>query len=745
MATDADILADAKEAFKEAEEAEAESRRLALDDLRFARLAEQWPADIMSQRQRDGRPCLTINRLPTFIRQVVNDARQNKPSIKVRPADSSADVETAEVINGLIRNIEYTSNADVAYDTATDNAVTMGFGYIRITTRYAYHDTFDLDLAIERVSNPFSVYGDPMSQAADSSDWRTAFVVDTLRRKDFERQYKDAAPVDWEGPSWSEFKGSTWLPEDRVMLAEWWTREEYTKRVLLLSDGTVIAEDALEKDPQIAAALGMGGLQVTRERDARCWKVKQRILNANEVLEDNDWPGQWIPIVPVYGDEVDVEGKRYFRSLIRDAKDPQRMLNYWRTTATELVALAPRAPFIGPKGMFDTDPRWLTANRQNHPFLEYDVVPQQAGAVPQRQPLDSGPAAGALQEALNASDDMKSIMGMYDASLGAKSNETSGRAILARQREGDVSTFHFLDNMSRAIRHVGRIVIDLIPHVYSGERIVRVLGESGGDEKNVPVNQEFEDKDEAGVPITRIHDLAKGKYDLTVTTGPSFTTRREEAAAQMTELIRAFPAAAPLLGGLLAKNLDWPEADEVEKRLDSLLPPGLQKPAPGQPAPEELAALAMSAQQEAADKERQEKLAADIKAEEIRAASQIEAARIKAEADMMIAREKIAADQAAATEKLTVDRQYRDMDVADRRQAMASKAKEPPAAAVQVKHDTQAIVEPIAQALGSALERIAATNQETTAQFAATVAQAMAAPKRVVRDDSGRVVGVETA
>lgn len=296
------------------------------------------------------------------------------------------------------------------------------------------------------------------------------------------------------------------------------------------------------------------------------------------VLETVDWAGKYIPIVPVYGEEMHVDGRRRLRSLVRDAKDPQRMFNYWRTTSTELVALAPKAPFIGRKGAFETDAtKWATANVQTHAFIEYD-----GPEPPMRQPF-SGVPAGALQEALNASDDMKSIMGLHDASLGARSNETSGRAIMARQREGDVSTFHYVDNLSRAIRHAGRILIDLIPRVYSTPRVLRVLGASG-EARLAPVNQKFEaqaaDAEGQVRKVERIYDLGAGKYDLTVRSGPSFTSRREEAASQMIELIRAYPPAAPMIGDLLAKNLDWPGADEIAQRLAAMLPGQLKGVAP---------------------------------------------------------------------------------------------------------------------------------------------------------------------
>jgi hypothetical protein len=573
----ADILVDAKEAFKLAAAAERDNREAARDDIRFARLGEQWPAEIVRQRQLEGRPCLTINRLPAFIRQVVNDARQMKPAVKVHPVDSAADPETAEIFNGLIRHIEYSSNADVAYDTAIEAAVGMGFGYWRIGLDHADSDTFDLDIRIDRVADPFTIYGDPESTAADSSDWNSAFVVERMRKSAFQSAYRGARAVDWSGGGYDGLD-HPWIDEERVMVAEWWTREPATRTLVRLTNGTVIDESRLN-EPEFVAEIEAGALRVDeshRPRRVKAWRVKQRILTGAELLEETEWKGRFIPIVPVWGDEVNLEGRRHFRSLIRDAKDAQRMFNYWRTTSTELVALAPRVPFIGPRGSFATDAeKWATINTQSHAFVEYD----DKGTPPQRQPLGSGPAGGALQEAMNASDDMKAIMGLFDASLGAKSNETSGRAILARMREGDISTFHFIDNMARAIRHTGRILLDLIPHVYSEARIVRVIGEDG-EQRPTPINQEAPvigadgkpEVDEDGRAVTRLHDVRVGKYDLTVTTGPSFTTRREEAAVQMTELIRAFPQIAPVIGDLVAKHLDWPGADEMAKRLRAMAP-----------------------------------------------------------------------------------------------------------------------------------------------------------------------------
>jgi len=627
-----DILKEAREAFDLCQEVESDNRVAALDDLRFARLGEQWPEEVRRQRDLDGRPCLTINRMPAIIRQVTNDARQNKPSIRVRPVDDKADPQTAEIINGLIRNIEYTSNADVAYDTASDFAVTMGFGYFRIGIEYACDDSFDRDLLIQAIANPFSVYGDPHSTAADSADWNTAFVTDWIKKSEFERRFKGAKPVDWTAEGYGDL-ADQWITDDSVLVAEWWKREEVERKIVLLSDRTIVDAGRYQ---QYKDAFDAAGIVVVGERTTKSHKVTQRLMTGAEVIEETPWAGRYIPIIPVYGEEVNVEGKRHFRSLIRDAKDSQRMLNYWRTTSTELVALAPKAPYIGPKGAFTTDAdKWATANTQNWSYIEFD-----GQIAPQRQPFEGVPA-GALQEALNASDDIKAITGIFDAALGAQGNETSGRAIVARQREGDTSTFHFIDNLSRAIRHAGRVLLDLIPAVYTEQRVVRVLGEDG-QPKNAMVGQQAQGPDGQPVPpppgFDRIYDLTLGKYDLVVSAGPSYTTKREEAANQMLELVRAFPQAAPMVGDLLAKNLDWPGADEIAQRMQALQQQMTQAQDPN--------AAAQKAQAEAQAKAQGEmaKLQMEAQIEQAKLQQQGQLQREKMQQDMALRREQLQAE-----------------------------------------------------------------------------------------------------
>lgn len=570
-------ITDYEKRFTDYVERESENRANASADIAFSRLGEQWPEKVKEQREREGRPCLTINKMPSFIRQVVNDSRQNSPQIKVKPVDDNADPETAEILSGLIRNIEYSSQASNAYDMALESAVTCGMGFFRICTDYTSDDEFTQDIKIKRITNPLSVVFDAYGESIDGADWNDCFLVDWITKDEFATRFgkkKDSVSFS------SDVADGAETNSDMVRICEHWGVEEKPGTLYLMSDGSVISKDELEKEHpdfgvKIGELLAMNGVTVARERKTTKRNIKQRVLGG-EILEEKDWAGKWLPIIPVFGDEVFHEGKRTLKSLIRDAKDAQRMLNFWRTASTELVALAPKAPFIGPVGAFKTDgKKWANANNKSFPYIEYD-----GGIPPQRQGF-AGPPAGALQEALNAADDMKAIIGIYDASLGARSNETSGKAIMARQREGDVSTFHFIDNLSKSLSHAGRIMVDLIPKIYDTPRVIRTLGLDGSTQA-VQVNQPTQHKG-----VERIFDLKVGKYDVVVETGPSYTTQREEAAGQMIELLRAFPQAAPVIGDLIAKNLDWPGADEIAKRLKAMLPPQIQQMEDGEGLPPE--------------------------------------------------------------------------------------------------------------------------------------------------------------
>lgn len=599
------IIQEALEQFEESQSASDRNRKEAHDDIVFSRLAQQWPDEIVKQRMAEGRPCLTINRCLPLIRQVVNDARQNTPAITVSPADSGADVDTAEVINGLVRSIQNgRRKADIAYDTAIEHAVSGGFGFFRLGIDYVSPDSFDMEAYIDRVPNPLMVHWDVSSTEFDSSDWDYAFVSDFLTHEKFKQRYPKAEAISFEGTT-ADLQVN-WTEDERIRVAEYFTRTEDKRVIYQLSDGKTIRKDALPDmarqffeaggvdlggqvdDDEIANAfLQLNGLEIARQRDATFYKVMRRIINGVEVLEEDEWPGSTIPICPVWGDEVIIDGRRHFRSLIRDAKDPQLMFNYWRTAATELVALAPKAPFMLPKGSIPKgqEDMWATANTRSHPYLEYDAT---KGPMPQRQPF-AGVPAGALNEAMTAADDMKAITGIFDSSIGAESNEKSGKAILARERQSNASNFHFIDNLNRAIEGAGRQLVEIIPSVYSERQTIRILGEDS-KEKVVHLTQQ-----DGGSQLPnaegdgpQLYNLSVGRYDVSVSTGANYATSREQTKETLIEIMRQVPGSAAVMGDIVAKYIDFPGSDELAKRLHLLLPPQVLAAESGMPMPPQI-------------------------------------------------------------------------------------------------------------------------------------------------------------
>lgn len=522
-----DFMSDARTKFVKSRDAMRDNVENARGDIKFGVLGEQWEQSDIDERQRKGRPCLTINKFPAYIRQVVNDARQNKPQIRFRPVDDNADPQTAEVLNGLIRNIEVSSKASIAYDSAIFQSVSGGFGYIRVNLDYAYDDTFEQDIKIERIENQFSVYPDPDAKSADGSDWNCCFVTDRISKKEFESRYPGKSCVDWE----TEDAVHDWETEDGIWIAEYWKREIVDREILRLSDGDVVDAEVFAENIE---RYEVQGIQPAERRTTKSYKVTQYIISGKDILEENEWAGRYIPIVPVYGEEIWLEGERTFKSLIRDSKDPQRMLNYWRSTSTELVGSTAKTPYLGEEGSFIDPEKWAAANVNNYSYLEY----KKGAPPPQKQPF-AGVPVGVIQEAMNASDDLQSTMGMFGASIGQQDNAVSGRAINARKLESDTGTFHFIDNLSRALTHIGCIILDLIPHVYQPGRIIRVLGEDLRESQNVQLAREGQQPD-----YSNVFDLTVGRYDVVVEVGPGYTTKRQEAAEQMIEFARVNPQAA---------------------------------------------------------------------------------------------------------------------------------------------------------------------------------------------------------
>jgi hypothetical protein len=585
-----DKLAEMRHRYKMALGAYSDSREDELDDLRFMAGSPdnqwQWPADVLQTRGSvqgqtiNARPCLTINKLPQHVRMVTNEQRQNRPSGKVIPADDNADVQVAAIYDGMVRHIEYMSDADVAYDTACENQVTYGEGYIRILTEYCDENSFDQDLRIGRVRNSFSVYMDPMAQDPTGADAEFCFITEDLTKEEYEREYPNAAPLSSMLASGvGDQYLSQWLDENTVRIAEYFYYT-HKKETLNLYPGNNSFFEGTPEDKDMKRM----GVKPIRSRQVDRKKVMWMKTNGFEVLQEQEWAGKWIPVVRVIGNEFEVEGQIYISGLVRNAKDAQRMYNYWTSQEAEMLALAPKAPFIGYGGQFEGyEMQWKTANTTNWPYLEVNPdVTDGAGAVlplPQRAapPL---PQTGLIQAKMGASEDIKSTTGQYDASLGVGGNERSGRAILAREKQGDTGTYHYVDNLARAIRHITRQLVDMIPKIYDTERIARIVGIDGevdmvkiNPEQPEPV-KEIRDVD-TGILIEKIYNPGVGRYDVVVTTGPSYMTKRQESMDAMSQILQGNPQLWAVAGDLFVKNMDWPGAQELAARLAKTIDPKL--------------------------------------------------------------------------------------------------------------------------------------------------------------------------
>ena len=584
-----DPIKEIRERYTAAVEAWADNRKRYIADVKFLD-GEQWPAEIVQLRDKAGQPCLVVDKLSQYVRQVVNDSRQNRPSIKVRPVDSGADIETADILQGLCRHIEDRSDASAAYDTAVDCAVRGGFGFIRILTEYAHDATFEQEICIERVRNPLAVVVDPDFRKADGSDIKYAFIVDEIPEDEFERLYPDAK----KGTDFDVGDLGWEAKEGHRIIAEYFEVVVKPQKLHLLADGTSVPDD----EYQLALDEGLLPPQIVETRDIDTNVVMwSKVHGKGYIEEPREWMGKYIPIALVIGNEVDIDGKVSYKGLCSAAKDAQRLYNYSRSAFAERVALAPKSPYIAAFGQIENHPEWEDANSTNYSTLTYDPVSVDGTVIgaPQRQPASDIPA-GFAQDMQLSEHDIQASLGMYAASLGQASNEKSGKAIMARQREGDTSTYHFHDNLARTIRHIGRILVDLIPKVYDSKRVIRVIGEDGTTQM-ADINP-MAPQANIKMGAKSVYNLNIGTYDVSVTAGASYTTRRVEAAEAMMQMTQANPQLFGLIGDLMVKNMDWPGADEIADRLKLMLPPQIQQAEQkdGEQSPEVQAVMAQAEQ-----------------------------------------------------------------------------------------------------------------------------------------------------
>lgn len=634
-----DIAKEARDAVDASYQADRDNRREAMEDLKFV-AGFQWSD--AARAERSGRPMITINRTGQFLRQVTNPIRQNMPTLKVEP-DSDADQELATVVNGLLRRIQYNSSAAHVYAQAVEHMVACGIGWFRIATDYVDDDTFDQEILIKRVVNPLSVYPDPGAVEPDRSDMTHCTVSELITKDEFKRRWPKASLTDLETVhQGSTTAGLVWNQGDNVRIGEYWKREETTHTLVRLqAQGQDFTVNLDELKPDERKRVEGSGL-VLASRPVKSYKVTMALVSGAEQLEETyECPCRWIPIVPVIGAEVPLENGTYRHGLIRFQREPNQLHNYYLSVAAETLGQQPKAPWlVTAKMVAKWKSIWDGVNVRSTPYLPYDPDESAPGARPEKIAPPPLPA-GLIQMAQMLAEDMKATTGIYDASLGNKSNETSGVAIAARQEQGNAATYHYTDNLEHGLEHGGRIMLDMIPKVYDTTRKLRLIGEDD-QEQEVEINR----------PTVSMmgqeayaNDLTKAKFkSVRVVLGPSFASRRQEAANQLLQLAQAVPAIAEIGGDLIVKNLDFEGSEQLSERLRALLPPPvmqLENPEAMQPPPPDpMADMQMQAQAQT--------MQSQVSAEESRAAQ--EAAKAEQEAQRV---EGVRLDNALKVKKLT--------------------------------------------------------------------------------------------
>lgn len=580
-----DMLKTACTRLDEAITADKENRLAGLDDLKKL-VGEQWPEEIRREREADGKPCLTINQLPQHVRQVTGDIRRMNPAINVTAGDDEASEENAELIEGLIRQIEYASDASSIYEQAAERAAASSIGWFRILNEWEDDDGFNQEIRVKGIRDGDSVYVDPTAEMPTREDANYLFITETMSEDDFREQYPDKVMADVEHDAATD-KLEYWRENGDVVVAEYYWREPVKRTIGMMADGSVI------KDPKAVH-------NVIRKRTVNTHKVMWAKISGADVLEGpQEVPCRTIPVIAVTGEEWAVGDRVYRSSVIRYAKDPQQMLNYWVSANAEITALQPKAPYlVTPKQIAGLESFWNQANQKNRPYLPYN--PDEKASPPSRvpPPISSG-AMG--EQIMLAGEFIKSTTGIHDAGLGIDGNEKSGVAIRQRQMESDVSTSIYADNMAKAIAAAGRIMVDMIPKVYDTRRAIRILGKDETERRVVVNDRRISVDPNTGELVQEsVNDLTIGKYSVRVGVGPNYATRRQETQEGMLEFIRVFPQAGQATADLVAKTMDWPDADQFAERLKKLLPPQLRDPGDMTPEEQQQQAMAMQAQQQAA-------------------------------------------------------------------------------------------------------------------------------------------------
>lgn len=591
LSEDEKIVKEAKERAELCSTWESDARKRFIEDTKFANgdSDNRWQWDDAVVSARDGKPCLTINKTQQHNFQIVNDAKQNKPGVNIRPVGDGATYEAAEVFEGVVRHIEYQSNAEQAYDTASEHQVEGGIGYWRIVTDYVSEESFDQEIFIRRVKNPLSIYLDKDISEADGSDARYGFVFEDVPRKQFEAEYpdhKDAADVALNA-------GDTWVTEDTIKICEYYRKEQKKDELLAFivpmpyqeAGQQIIVRKSKMDDNQKAIFALVEKAEDTQRREILTDEITWYKIAGSTVIDSRPWLGRYIPIVRVIGKETVIEGKLDRKGHTRAMKDPQRMYNYWASEGTAQVALQSKTPYIAPAQAIEgLETYWGKANIDSAAVLPYNAVTDTGVAIPppQRQPPPQM-ASAYIQGMQLSQEQMMMSSGQYQSQFGQNENATSGKAINERQRQGDTATYHFIDNLAIAIRFTGKILIDLIPKIYDTKRVIKIMAKDG-EESDVTIDPSQPDAhqkvEQEEQKASVIFNPTVGRYEVQSDVGPGYATRRQEAFNAMTQIASQNQQFMNVAGDLMFKAADFPMADELAERWSKTIPAAIKGDGP---------------------------------------------------------------------------------------------------------------------------------------------------------------------
>lgn len=669
----ASVVEEAKKRFEYAKQAYSATRLLAVEDTRFAMGDSdngwQWPDDIRNTRKLDKRVCLTVNMTAQHCNQIINAIRQNRPAVKVSPADDGADKETAEILGGLIRNIQASSAADDAHDCAAEHGVYGGEGYWRVVTEYESETSFNQVIKIKACPNPQLVYIDPDCKELDKSDAQWGFVFEDITKEQFEREHPDIDPSSWG----EEARKAGWATDNTFRRAEYFYCTYEKDAACLLQDGTTALKSALPP-----------GAIVVKERptEIKKWMWCKLVGGHDDPIDETEWLGDYLPIIAVVGKEVNVNGEVVRKGIVRDLKDPARMVNFSYSETVQTLALQNKVPYMAAAESIEGyEQIWKQANLENRAYLPFNAYDDEGRQLP--KPERQAPAvmpAAQVQLLQLSTEQMRAASGQQNANFGIKSEAQSGIGIQRLKVQGETATFHFPDNLARALRYEAKVLINLIQKYYDTARVVRILGLDGKEEQahlQPDMEQPYHEQADEQGEIQRIFNPQVGRYDVVIDTGPAYQTQRQEAFAALSEIASKNPALMQVAGDLIMRAADFPMADKLAERLAKTLPPGLQDEKPGhaQVPPEVQQQMQQMQQQmqmmdqalqEAHGQLQEAQSGAQVKLQQVHMDAEIkshqaeidaENKRKQAEIDAEIKREQALMDAQLAIEKANIERE----------------------------------------------------------------------------------------